>query len=185
MGSYLSKRNTKIIMEKFFTNPGLVSIGEMIFQNLDYQSLVMSQNVCQTWEVILDNPQFWIKSFLNPKIQQDDNSRRISNIEITSVTWKKLFEKTHYTCNNTYSWEYLHWKKLIIETVGFSDEDNPCILKSNVLNVLVEQKRTENGFRNPLYMALKVNDKDLIHYLLLSFLENYYFSQNNTCHTNR
>ena len=171
-------------MEKFFTNPGLVSIGEMIFQNLDYQSLVMCQNVCHSWKMILDNPQFWIKSFLNPNIQQDDNSRRISNIEITSVTWKKLFEKTHYTCNNTDSWEYLHWKKLIIETVGFSDEGNPSILKSNVLKVLVEQKRTENGFRNPLYMALKVNDKDLIHYLLLSFLENYYFSQTSTCHTN-
>ena len=90
-------------MEKFFTNPGLVSIGEMIFQNLDYQSLVMCQNVCHSWKMILDNPQFWIKSFLNPKIQQDDNSRSISNIEITSVTWKNLFEKTYYTCNNTNS----------------------------------------------------------------------------------
>lgn len=170
-------------MEKFFTNPGLAHIGEKIFQNLEYEDLVMCQNVCHSWKKTLNNPQFWIKSFLIPKIQQDENSRKISNIEISSVTWKKLFEKTYNTRNITDSWEYLHWKKLIIETVGFSDEDNPSILKSNVLKVLVEQKITENCFRNPLYMALKVNDKDLVHYLLLSFLENYYFSQKNTRHT--
>ena len=73
-------------MEQFFTNPGLTHIGEKIFQNLDYQGLVMCQNVCQTWKTILDNPQFWIKSFLIPKIQQDDDSRKIINHEITSVT---------------------------------------------------------------------------------------------------
>ena len=60
-------------MEKFFTNPGLIPIGEMIFQNLDYQDLVVCQNVCHSWKGILDNPQFWIKSFLNPKIQQNDD----------------------------------------------------------------------------------------------------------------
>ena len=140
--------------EKFYTNPGLAHIGEKIFQNLDYKSLFICQNVCQTWKTILDNHQFWIKSFLFPKIQQDENSRKISSIEITTVTWKKLFEKTYNIYNDTNSWEYLHWKKLIIETVGFSDEDNPSILKSNVLKVLVEQKITENCFRNPLYMAL-------------------------------
>ena len=170
-------------MEKFFTNPGLIPIGEMIFQNLDYEDLVVCQNVCHSWKTILDNPQFWIKAFLNPKIQQDDNSRKISNIEITSVSWKKLFEKTYNTCNDTDSWEYLHWKKLIMETVGFSDD--LCVLKSKLLKVLFEQKRTENGIRNPLYMALKVKDVDLIQHLLSSFLENYFFPQNSTCHTNR
>ena len=170
-------------MEKFFANSGLAHIGEKIFQNLDYKSLFICQNVCQTWKTILDNHQFWIKSFLFPKIQQDDNSRKISNIEITSVTWKKLYEKTYNTRNITDSWEYLHWKKLIMETVGFSD--NLCILKSKILKVLFEQKRTENCIRNPLYMALKVKDVDLIQHLLSSFLENYFFSQNSTCRTNR
>ena len=169
--------------EKFFANPGLAHIGEKIFQNLDYKSLFICQNVCQTWKTILDNHQFWIKSFLFPKIQQDDNSRKISSIEITTVTWKKLFEKTYNICNDTNSWEYLHWKKLIMETVCFSHELQ--VLKSKVLKILIEQKRTENGIRNPLYMALKVKDMDLIWHLLLSFLENYYISQNSTCCTNR
>ena len=169
--------------EKFFTNPGLAHIGEKIFQNLDYNCLFICQNVCQTWKTILDNHQFWIKSFLFPKIQQDDNSRKISSIEITTVTWKKLFEKTYNICNDTNSWEYLHWKKLIMETVCFSHELQ--VFKSKVLKILIEQKRTENGIRNPLYMALKVKDMDLIWHLLLSFLENYYISQNSTCCTNR
>ena len=167
-------------MEKqFFTNPGLAHIGEKIFQNLEYEDLVMCQNVCHSWKKTLNNPQFWIKSFLIPKIQQDENSRKISNIEISSVTWKKLFERTYNTRNITDSWEYLHWKKLIMDTVGFSNDIS--VLKSKVLKVLVEQKRTENSIRNPLYMALKVKDVDLIQHLLLNFLENYYFSQNSTC----
>ena len=70
-----------------------------------------------------------------------------------------------------------------METFGFSDDLS--LLKSKVLKVLVEQKGTENGIRNPLYMALKVKDADLIQHLLLIFLENYYFSQNSACHTNR
>ena len=170
-------------MEKFFANSGLAHIGEKIFQNLEYEDLVMCQNACHSWKKTLNNPQFWIKSFLIPKIQQDENSRKISNIEISSVTWKKLFEKTYNTRNITDSWEYLHWKKLIMDTVGFSNDIS--VLKSKVLKVLVEQKRTENSIRNPLYMALKVKDMDLIWHLLLSFLENYYISQNSTCCTNR
>ena len=66
-----------------------------------------------------------------------------------------------------------------METVCFSHELQ--VLKSKVLKILIEQKRTENGIRNPLYMALKVKDVDLIQHLLLNFLENYYFSQNSTC----
>ena len=144
-------------MEKqFFTNPGLAHIGEKIFQNLEYEDLVMCQNVCHSWKKTLNNPQFWIKSFLIPKIQQDENSRKISNIEISSVTWKKLFEKTYNTRNITDSWEYLHWKKLIMDTVGFSNDIS--VLKSKVL---VEQKNSEIGIQNPHYMALKVQDVDL------------------------
>ena len=156
-------------MEQFFTNYGLAHIGENIFQNLDYQSLVLCQNVCHTWKFFLDldNPHFWIKSFLIPKIQQDDDSRKISYQDVTSVTWKNLFEKTYMIYNNINSWEYLHWKKLIIETFQTS-------LKSKVLKVLFEQKETEDGIRNPLYMALKVKDTDLIQHLLLIFWENYF-----------
>ena len=155
-------------MEQFFTNHGLAHIGERILQNLDYQNLVRCQSVCQTWKIILDNPQFWIKSFPNPKIQQDDDPRKISNHDINSdVTWKKLFRKTYNIYNDTNYWEYLHWKKLIFETFQTS-------LKSKVLTVLVEQNETENGIRNPLYMALKVKDTDLIQHLLLIFWENYF-----------
>ena len=163
-------------MEQFFTNQGIAHIGEKILQNLNYQSLVMCQNVCQTWKVILDNPQFWIKAFLIPKIQQDEDSKKTSNQDITSVTWIKLFKKTYMIYNNTNSWEYLHWKKLIIETFQTS-------LKSKVLKVLVEQKETEDGIQNPLYMALKVKDADLVQHLLLIFLGNC-FPQNSTCLTN-
>ena len=98
---------------------------------------------------------------------KDDDSRKISYQDVTSVTWKNLFEKTYMIYNNINSWEYLHWKKLIIETFQTS-------LKSKVLKVLFEQKETEDGIRNPLYMALKVKDTDLIQHLLLIFWENYF-----------
>ena len=84
-------------MEQFFTNHGLAHIGEKILQNLDYQILVMCQNVCQTWKFFLDHPQFWIKAFLIPKIQQDDDSKKIRNLEITSVTWTQLLDKNYNT----------------------------------------------------------------------------------------
>ena len=51
-----------LMMKQFFTNPGLLHIGENIFQNLDYQSLVTCQNVCQTWKIMLENPTFWLKT---------------------------------------------------------------------------------------------------------------------------
>ena len=138
-------------MEQFFTNPGLVHIGEKIFQNLDYQSLVICQNVCQTWKIILENPDFWIKSFVTvPKIilQQENAS--------SSATENK---NSNHETSAAAEWDYL-----IKNTFETS-------LKSNVLKVVIAQKETEKFIRSPLYMALKVKDLDLINHLLSIFLK--------------
>ena len=80
-------------MEKFFTNPGLVSIGEMIFQNLDYQSLVMCQNVCHSWKMILDKctTDIPIKPINRPinRIGKSDKSQY--RIGIGSADYKGLY----------------------------------------------------------------------------------------------
>ena len=136
------------MMEEFITNPGLVHIGEKIFQNLDYQSLVICQNVCQTWKIILENPDFWIKSFITPKILVKE-STAMENKNITHETSSAVAAE---------------WKYLIKKTFEAS-------LKSNVLKVVIAQKETETFIQSPLYMALKVLDLDLIYHLLWIFLK--------------
>ena len=135
------------MMEQFFTNPGLVHIGENIFQNLDYQSLVTCQNVCQTWKIILKNPEFWIKSFIVPKIILPKNTAAAAENKNAS----------HETSAVAAEWKYL-----IKKTFETS-------LKSNVLKAMIAQKETEKFLRSPLYMALKVKDMDLIHHCLWVF----------------
>ena len=138
-------------MEQFFTNPGLVHIGEKIFQNLDYQSLVICQNVCQTWKIILENPEFWIKSFIVPKILVVQQENAVSENK----------NSNHETSSADAAAE---WKYLIKKTFEAS-------LKSNVLKVVIAQKETEKFIRSQLYMALKVQDLDLIYHLLWIFLK--------------
>ena len=124
-------------MEEFFTNPGLVHIGEKIFQNLDYQSLVICQNVCQTWKIIIENPDFWIKLFITSKIL-DKESAAMENNKVNHETTSAVAAE---------------WKYLIKKTFEAS-------LKSNVLKVVIAQKETETFIQSPLYMALKVLDLD-------------------------
>ena len=137
-------------MEQFFTNPGLVHIGEKIFQNLDYQSLEICQNVCQTWKIIIENPEFWINSFVVPKILVNQGNVALENKN-----------SDHETSSAAAATE---WKYLIKKTFETS-------LKSNVLKVLIAQKETEKIIRPPIFMALKVQDLYLIHHLLWIFLK--------------
>ena len=137
-------------MEQFFTNPGLVHIGEKIFQNLDYQSLEICQNVCQTWKIIIENPEFWINSFVVPKILVHQGNVALENKN-----------SDHETSSAAAATE---WKYLIKKTFETS-------LKSNVLKVLIAQKETEKIIRTPIFMALKVQDLCLIHHLLRIFLK--------------
>ena len=136
-------------MEQFFTNPGLVHIGEKIFQNLDYQSLEICQNVCQTWKIIIENPEFWINSFVVPKILVHQGNVALENKN---------------SDHETSSAAATEWKYLIKKTFETS-------LKSNVLKVLIAQKETEKIIRTPIFMALKVQDLYLIHHLLWIFLK--------------
>ena len=135
-----------LMMKQFFTNPGLLHIGENIFQNLDYQSLVTCQNVCQTWKIILENPEFWIRTFIVPKI-----------LPRNATTTTEEIQNANHEISAAAEWKYLIKKTFA----------SP--LKSNVLKVLIAQKETEKFIRSPLYMALKVKDWDLIHHCLWVF----------------
>ena len=107
------------------------------------------QNVCQTWKIIIENPEFWINSFVVPKILVNQGNVALENKN---------------SDHETSSAAATEWKYLIKKTFETS-------LKSNVLKVVIAQKETEKFIRSPLYMALKVKDLDLINHLLTIFLK--------------
>ena len=47
-------------MEQLFNNPGLIHIGEMIFEQLNNNGLESCSNVCLDWKKMLDNPRTWL-----------------------------------------------------------------------------------------------------------------------------
>ena len=50
-------------LEQFFNNPGLSHIGENILHQVGLDNIYYLEScsgVCQAWEVILENPRFWL-----------------------------------------------------------------------------------------------------------------------------
>ena len=48
-------------MEQFFTNSGLLLIGENILDFLDHEDLMTCRIVCRIFKKSLDNIRFWMK----------------------------------------------------------------------------------------------------------------------------
>ena len=62
-------------MEQLFNNPGLIHIGELIFEQLNNNGLESCSNVCLDWKKMLDNPRTWLKIC----IKQAPKSNEISS----------------------------------------------------------------------------------------------------------
>ena len=81
-------------MEQFFKNPGLVHIGETIFQNLEYQSFVNCQNLWPNfWEIIRENPHFWVRWAIMAKFPQENAATEKRN----ASEWKRVIIETFET----------------------------------------------------------------------------------------
>ena len=46
--------------KQFFTNPGLIHIGENIFGELNHENLDKCSGVCQNWKTMLEDPKVWL-----------------------------------------------------------------------------------------------------------------------------
>ena len=73
-----------MIMELFYTNPGLSHIGENIFMLLDHASLMCCLCVCKTMkDFLLYNSEFWLKKCVQKKLP-----------EVFYIKWKELIQET-------------------------------------------------------------------------------------------
>ena len=131
-------------MEQLFNNPGLIHIGEMIFEQLNNNGLESCSNVCLDWKKMLDNPRTWLKIC----IKQAPKSNEISNK-------KHSFEASNILINQ--------WKQLISEAENEYENQVANLLKK------MHSDEVKTSFRSPMYMALLVKDLPLIRYLLLAY----------------
>ena len=137
-------------MEQFFNTPGLIHIGEMIFEQLNNKSLESCSNVCLDWKKILDNPQLWLNFCVKiaPKFKEIDKNYKPKHFE---------FDASNILINQ--------WKQLISET------------EYEITNLLKKMHSDEiqESFRPPIYMAILVEDLPLIRHLLLTYT-NYFLA---------
>ena len=131
-------------MEQIFNNPGLIHIGEMIFEQLNNNGLESCSNVCLDWKKLLDNPRTWLKIC----IKQAPKSNEISNK-------KHSFEASNVLINQ--------WKQLISEAENEYENQVANLLKK------MHSDEVKTSFRSPMYMALLVKDLPLIRYILLAY----------------
>ena len=135
-------------MKQFFNTPGLIHIGEMIFEQLNNKSLESCSNVCLDWKKMLDNPRTW----LNICIKKAPKFNKILN-------WR--FKASTVLINQ--------WKQLILEAGNEYENQVTNLLKK------MHSDKIQTSFRSPIYMALLVKDLPLIRYLLLAYT-NYFLS---------
>ena len=127
-------------MKQFFNTPGLIHIGEMIFEQLNNKSLESCSNVCLDWKKMLDNPRTW----LNICIKKAPKSYKAWHFEASTVLINQ-------------------WKQLILEAGNEYENQVANLLKK------MHSDEIQISFRSPIYMALLVRDLPLIRYLLLTY----------------
>ena len=138
-------------MEQLFNNPGLIHIGEMIFEQLNNNGLESCSNVCLDWKKMLDNPRTWLKIC----IKQAPKSNEISSKQHS-------FEASNVLINQ--------WKQLILEAGNEYENQVANLLKKMYSDQSYKRiSGDKTSFRSPIYMALLVEDLPLIRYLLLAY----------------
>ena len=131
-------------MEQLFNNPGLIHIGEMIFEQLNNNSLESCSNVCLDWKKMLDNPRIWLKICIKQAPKSNEISRKQYSFEASNVLINQ-------------------WKQLISEAENEYENQVANLLKK------MHSDEVKTSFRSPLYMALLVKDLPLVRYLLLAY----------------
>ena len=135
-------------MEQFFNTPGLIHIGEMIFEQLNNKSLESCSKVCLDWKKMLDNPRTWLNICVKRAPKFNEISEHLKPI--------------HFNASNIL---IKQWTKLISEPV----------IEYEMTNLLKKMHSDEiqKSFRPPIYMALLVKDIPLIRHLLLTYRNNF------------
>ena len=64
-------------MEKIINNPGLQHLAENIFLNLNYEDLKSCELINQSTKLILENPMFWMKKFIQRKLPSENQKQWI------------------------------------------------------------------------------------------------------------
>ena len=131
-------------MEQLFNNPGLIHIGEMIFEQLNNNSLESCSNVCLDWKKMLDNPRTWLKICIKQAPKSNEISRKQYSFEASNVLINQ-------------------WKQLISEAENEYENQVANLLKK------MHSDEVKTSFRSPMYMALLVKDLPLVRYLLLAY----------------
>ena len=84
-----SKRNRiepKIVknsLENFITTPGLQHVAENIFSYLNYQDITDCQRINRSSKLILDNPRFWLRKFIQNGMSKKNQNDWIKAIQLT------------------------------------------------------------------------------------------------------
>ena len=76
----------KRYLENFINNPGLQHLAERIFVNLNYQDLKDCRLINKSSKIILENPMFWLKKFIQRGISKQDQTDWINAIHLTRDT---------------------------------------------------------------------------------------------------
>ena len=140
-------------MKQFFNTPGLIHIGEMIFEQLNNKSLESCSNVCLDWKKMLDNPRTWLRICIKkaPKYNEIDEKYKAWHFEASTVLINQ-------------------WKQLILEAGNEYENQVANLLKKMYSDQSYKRiSGDKTSFRSPIYMALLVEDLPLIRYLLLAY----------------
>ena len=104
-------------LENFISNPGLQHLAEIIFSNLEYQDITACQLINRSSGMILNNPGFFLKKFIQMGMSKKNQNDWIKAIQLTKNTY---FE------NNIYL--YLKRSLRIAKMV-----DIPCYIDKDVV----------------------------------------------------
>ena len=73
-------------LENLINNPGLQHLAENIFSNLNYQDTTACQLINQSSEVIINNPRFWLKKFIQKGMSKKNQNDWLKAIQLTKNT---------------------------------------------------------------------------------------------------
>ena len=73
-------------LENFLNNPGLQHLAGNIFSYLNFQDLLSCQLINRSSEVIINNPRFWLKKFMQKGMSNENKNDWLKAIQLTKTT---------------------------------------------------------------------------------------------------
>ena len=140
---HMEPKIVKNSLENFINNPGLQHLAENVFSNLNYQDITACQLINRSSRLILNNPGFWLKKFIQQGMSKKNQNDWIKAIQLTKNT---KFERNIYL----YLKRSLGMAKMV---------DIPCYIDNDII-----QKYAENGTQD-LEGKLYLKPGDLQNYI--------------------